>query len=134
MAADKRAIETLGASLTGSDRALVVAFPTMALRPGRLATEEDTPDPKSPGGGRIPSEEAALALDSKGVRSSVVRLAPVVHDREKQGLAPMMADITKKKGVSAYVGEGRRGAQPLFWSTSARCGSSSSDWRWSRGP
>ena len=35
---DKRAIETLGNALTGTDRALVVAFPTMALRPGTIAT------------------------------------------------------------------------------------------------
>jgi nucleoside-diphosphate-sugar epimerase len=104
--ADKRAIETIGNALTGRDRALVVAFPTMALRPGRLATEEDAPDPTSAGGVRASSEEAALALAIKGVRSSVVRLPPVVHDREKQGLASMMIRIAQKKGVSAYVGEG----------------------------
>jgi nucleoside-diphosphate-sugar epimerase len=104
--ADMRAIETLGRALTGSDRALVVAFPTMALRPGRLATEEDAPEPHSAGGGRAPSEEAALALTSIGIRSSVVRLPPVVHDRKKQGLATRMIEIARKKGVSAYVEDG----------------------------
>lgn len=104
--AESRAIETLGEELTGPDRALVAVLPTMALRPGRLATEEDAPDPGALGGGRAPSERAALALASKGVRSSVVRLAPVVHDREKWGLGTMLADIAKKKGVVPYVGEG----------------------------
>jgi nucleoside-diphosphate-sugar epimerase len=104
--ADKRAIETLGNALTGNDRAIVAAFPTMALRPGRLATEEDAPDPHSAGGGRAPSEAAALALVSIGVRSSVVRLPPLVHDRQKQGLATRMTEIAKKRGVSAYVGTG----------------------------
>jgi nucleoside-diphosphate-sugar epimerase len=104
--ADKLTIETIGNALTGSNRALVAAFPTMALTPGRMATEEDAPDPNSAGGGRAPSEAAALALLSIGVRSSVVRLPPMVHDRQKQGLATRMIEIAKKKGVSAYVGEG----------------------------
>jgi len=104
--ADQRAIETIGRALRGSDRALVVAFPTMALKPGRMATEEDAPEPHSAGGGRAPSEAAALALASIGVRSSVVRLPPMVHDRRKQGLATRMIEIARKKGISAYVGDG----------------------------
>jgi hypothetical protein len=55
---------------------MLVAFPTMALRPGSMATEEDAPDPSSAGGGRAPSEAAALALASIGVKSTVVRLPP----------------------------------------------------------
>jgi nucleoside-diphosphate-sugar epimerase len=105
--ADRRAIETIGNALTGTDRALVAAFPTMALEPGRMATEEDSPDPSSAGGGRAPSEATALALASSGVRSSVVRLPPMVHDPQKQGLATRMIEIARKKEVSAYIGEGR---------------------------
>jgi len=104
--ADKRAIETLGRALIGPDRALVSAFPTMALRLGRLATEQEAPEPHSPGGGRGPSEAAALALTSIGIRSSVVRLPPVVHDLKKQGLVTMMIAVAKKKGVSAFVEDG----------------------------
>jgi nucleoside-diphosphate-sugar epimerase len=104
--AEKHAIETLGNALKGADRALVVAFPTMALRPGQTTTEKDAPDPNSPGGGRAPSEAAALALTSIGVRSSVIRLPPMVHDRQKQGLASRMTEIARKKGLSAYVGDG----------------------------
>jgi nucleoside-diphosphate-sugar epimerase len=104
--ADIRAIETLGKALTGSNRALVAAFPTMALKAGCTATEEDAPEPYSAGGGRAPSEAAALALASIGVRSSVVRLPPMVHDQQKQGLATRMIEIAKKKEISAYVGEG----------------------------
>jgi nucleoside-diphosphate-sugar epimerase len=104
---ETRSIEALGASLTGSDRALVVASPVMALPQGRLATEEDAPDISAPGAGRAPSERAALALASHGIRASVVRLAPAVHDREKQGFASRMIDIAKKKRVSAYVADGQ---------------------------
>jgi nucleoside-diphosphate-sugar epimerase len=104
---ERRAIEALGALLTGSDRALVVASPTMALPQGRLATEDDAPDINAPGSGRAPSERAALALASRGIRASVVRLAPAVHDREKQGFASRMIDLAKKKRVSAYVADGQ---------------------------
>jgi nucleoside-diphosphate-sugar epimerase len=105
--AERRAIEALADSLTGSDRALVVASPTMALPQGRLATEDDAPDTNAPGAGRAPSEWAALALASHGIRASVVRLPPAVHDREKQGFASRMIEIAKKKSVSAYVADGQ---------------------------
>jgi nucleoside-diphosphate-sugar epimerase len=47
-----------------------------------------------------------LTLASMGVRACIVRLPPVVHDREKQGLASRMIQIVQKKGVSAYAGDG----------------------------
>ena len=94
--AEKLAVETLGNALTGTDRPLVAAIPTMALKAGRMASEEDAPDPNSPGGGRAPSEAAVLALTSIGVRSTVVRLPPIVHDREKQGLATRMIEIGRR--------------------------------------
>jgi nucleoside-diphosphate-sugar epimerase len=79
----------------------------MGLRTGLTASEKDTPDPASPGGPRsVPSEKAAAALASQGVRVSVVRLPPSVHDQTKQGLVTMMIDLARKKRVSIYVGDG----------------------------
>ncbi len=102
---DRRAIETLGTAMTGRDRALVVAFATMALTPGRLGTEEDMPDPGAIGGPRGLSEKTALMM--AGVRASVVRLPPSVHDRDKQGFVTHMTAIARKKGFSAFIGDGR---------------------------
>lgn len=105
--ADKRAIETIGGALSGADRALVVAFPTMAMTAGHPATEDDRADPKSVGGLRARSEEALIALARRGVRASIVRLPPSVHGAGDRGLVWRLINTARKKGFSAYVGDGR---------------------------
>jgi nucleoside-diphosphate-sugar epimerase len=103
---DKRAVEAIGAALAGSNRPFVIASPIAVVIPGTLATEDTPGSPKSLGAIRVPSEEAVIALASKGVRTSIVRLSPAVHDREKQGLVAMLIALSKEKGVSAYVNDG----------------------------
>jgi nucleoside-diphosphate-sugar epimerase len=102
-AVDRRAIETLGSALAGSDKLLMVSAGAGGLAPqGEIATEDHRGPPDFP----FPrvSEQTALAL--KRVRASIMRL-PQVHDTVKQGLVTPMVAIARDKGVSAYVGEGR---------------------------
>lgn len=100
---DRRAIETLGAVLGGSDRRFVVTSGTLLLqRKGSLATEEDAPNPNFP----RKSEEAAVALASRGARVTIVRLPPSVHGDGDHGFVPALINIAREKGVSAYVGDG----------------------------
>lgn len=105
-ATDKLAIETIGATLAGSDRPFVVTSGIGLLAPGHLATEDHAADPHSAASPRVGSEVAALALASQGVRVSLLRLPPSVHDDGDHGFVPMVIGMARQKGVSAYVGEG----------------------------
>jgi nucleoside-diphosphate-sugar epimerase len=102
---DKRAIETLGAALVGSDRPLIITSGTGMGNavPGQPATEEHF-DPSHPNP-RVASELAGASMSARGVNVSVVRL-PQVHNRIKQGLITYAIAVAREKGVSAYVGDG----------------------------
>jgi nucleoside-diphosphate-sugar epimerase len=105
-AADLTAIEAIGGALEGSGKPLVVTSGTLLLAlaaPGRVGTEEDS----LPAGPRVDSENAAVAMAGRGVRSSVVRLAPLVHSTlDHHGFAHRLIGIAREKGVSAFVGDG----------------------------
>src|ERR1700678_2829434 len=100
---DRRAIETLGSVLAGSDRPLIVTSGLAGLAaPGQLATEDQAVPPDFP----FPRVSEQTALELKGVKASVMRL-PQVHDPIKQGLVTYLIALAREKGRSAYVAEGR---------------------------
>ena len=99
---DRRAIETLGDVLAGSDRPLVVTSGLAGFGLGRTMTEDDAASPESP---RF-SEHAALKFASRGVRVSVLRLPPSVHGEGDHGFVPRLIDIARERGVAAYPGDG----------------------------
>ncbi|MGZ3872333.1 MAG: SDR family oxidoreductase [Mucilaginibacter sp.] len=105
-AVDKRAIETIGDVLAGSGRPFIVTSGTALVNPGMLATEDIKP-PVNPAWPRA-SEQTADAVAALGVRAAAIRLSPSVHgDDDKHGFIPILVNIAKEKGVSAYIGDGQ---------------------------
>jgi nucleoside-diphosphate-sugar epimerase len=106
--ADLRAIEAIGEALTGSEKPFVNTTGTMLLAHsvrGRAGTEDDAG--QEGGNPRVASENLALALAKRGVRTSVMRLSPTVHSSlDHHGFIPMIVAAARKNGFSAYVAEG----------------------------
>jgi len=110
---ERQAIEALG-SVLQPGKLLVVTSGTGLVSggPGHVRMESD-PASSSAAIPRQP-EDATQAAAARGVHVAIVRL-PQVHDTRKQGLVPMLTQMARDKGVSAYVGDGaqRWAAAPL---------------------
>ena len=110
--ADRRAVETFGEALAGTDRPFLIASGTLGLSLGRPLTERDGHDAAQ--GAAIPegprtrwaTSELALSLASRGVRSSIVRLPPTNHGDGDNGFMTAIVGIARDKGVSGYIGDG----------------------------
>lgn len=99
---DRQVIAALGRGLLGSDKPLIATAGTI-----RTMTEDDR---YTPGASetipRAASEEAVDALVAQGVRAGIVRPSPSVHGEGDHGFVPMLIDIAKSTGVSAYIDAG----------------------------
>jgi nucleoside-diphosphate-sugar epimerase len=103
-AAERSAILALGDALAGTGRPLIVTSGVALIAPGRMATEDDVRDPNLP----FPRDPETVAAEvaARGVRVSVIRLAPSVHGAGDHGFVPIVIGLAREHGVSAYVGEG----------------------------
>ncbi|MBA8841810.1 MULTISPECIES: SDR family oxidoreductase [unclassified Ochrobactrum] len=102
---DRLVIAALGSVLKGSNRPLLITSGVGIGDPGDgQPAREDVFDAHhfNP---RIASELAGQTLLEAGVNLSVVRL-PQVHDTVKQGLISPYIEMSREKGVVAYVGQG----------------------------
>jgi nucleoside-diphosphate-sugar epimerase len=111
--ADRRAVETIGETLEGSGRPFLIASGTLGISPGQLATERDghgsNPAMAAWGSGprtRWETAELVLSMASRGVRSSIVRLAPTNHGEGDNGFMATLVALAREQGVSGYIGDG----------------------------
>ncbi|HEY4457943.1 MAG TPA: SDR family oxidoreductase [Pseudonocardiaceae bacterium] len=106
-AADLAAVGALADGLAGTGKPLVGTSGTAILamaNPGHTITEDDV----LPGGYRADTENLIVELARRGIRSSVLRLPPVVHSSlDKHGFIPILVQTAREKGVSAYLGDGQ---------------------------
>ncbi|TWI64502.1 nucleoside-diphosphate-sugar epimerase [Pseudoduganella lurida] len=108
-AEDARVIAGLGVALEG--RPLIVTSGLARLAQGRPATEDDAPAPGFP----RQSEAAAAAVRAESGKAWVMRLPPSVHGTGDHGFVPMLIDVARRTGVSAFVGDGGN-----LWSSTHR--------------
>lgn len=102
---DQAAITALVAGLEGRDAPLAIASGFAGITPtGPVMTEQD------PGDGKLfpraASAALVLAAAQRGVRSSVVRLAPTVHGPEDGGFVAELVRIARERGTSGFPGDG----------------------------
>ena len=124
-AADRRAVEAMGAALADSDRPFVLASGVLGLTAGRTATENDglVPDDEiraNPAGRRSATALLALSLRGVGVRSSVLRLPPTVHGDGDNGFIASLVGIARTRGAAGYVGDGTNRWPAVHRSDAAR--------------
>ncbi len=103
VAAEAKALETLGAALEGSHKPLVLASGVLGLASGRAGTEHDESTFKSP---RMASMAIATGLAQQGVRVVFSRFAPTTHGRGDHGFMGILVNTAREKGCSAYIGDG----------------------------
>jgi nucleoside-diphosphate-sugar epimerase len=107
IASDMAATQAFGDALAGTDKPLVNTSGTLMLAMMGISGRAGTEDDRSPGGHRADVENATIDLAGRGVRSSVIRLSPLVHsDLDHHGFGPTLIGIAREKGFAGYPGEG----------------------------
>src|SRR5258707_7674047 len=101
---DRRAVEAMTGAMEGSGKPFVLTSGTALLDAGRIGTEENAPASGSAASLRGASEATALKASGRGVRVSIMRLPPTVHGAGDHGFVPMLIDLARRTGVSAFIG------------------------------
>jgi nucleoside-diphosphate-sugar epimerase len=106
-AADFAATKALASALEGTDKPLVTSSGTLMLVPAGITGRPGTEADFAPGGPRVDAENFVIGLAEHGVRSSAVRLPPIVHSSfDHHGFVTILIGTARAAGVSAYVGDG----------------------------
>jgi len=103
---DRHAIRTMLDAMAGTNKAFVGTSGTLALSmPGKVAFETDESS-SSPLAVRLQAERLVVDAAKRGVRGSVIRLAPTVHGAGDKGFIAMLIDLAREKKAAGYVDDG----------------------------
>jgi len=104
---DLAAIQAIGETLIDTDRPFVTTGGTLMLAMAGITGRAGTEDDQSDGGPRVDAANYTLSLAQRGVRSSVVRCAPMVHsDLDHHGFTAALIGFAREGGAAAYIAEG----------------------------
>lgn len=107
VAADMAATQAMGSALEGTDKPFVTTGGTLMLAVGGITGRPGTEDDQIPGGPRTDAANYVIGLAGRGVRSGVVRLAPMVHsDLDHHGFTTVLIELARENGSAAYIGDG----------------------------
>jgi len=105
--ADLKAVQALGEPLKDTNKPLVSTGGTLMLAMAGIKDRPGTEEDVLPGGLRVDAENYVVALAGQGVRSSVIRLAPMVHsDLDHHGFTHALIQLARANGAAGYVGDG----------------------------
>ncbi len=107
VAADGKALRAMGAALEGTGKPFVGIGGTLMLAMAGITDRPGTEEDAAPAGRIGDRENVVIGLAERGVRASVVRLAPTVHSElDTHGFVPALIGFAREKGAAAYVGDG----------------------------
>jgi nucleoside-diphosphate-sugar epimerase len=107
IADDLKAIEAMGAALEGSGKPFVGTGGTLMLALSGIKDRAGTEEDVVTGGPRVDAENTVIGFAERGIRSSLIRLSPIVHSSlDHHGFAHALIGIARDKGVSGYVSDG----------------------------
>ena len=116
---DRLAIEAIGNALRGTEKLLLVTSGFVQIARGHLVTESDQPPADSLASRQ--SEQTVRTLAERGTRVSTIRLSLSVHGiGESHGFVPILIELARKTGVSAYVGDGQNRSPAVHVTDAAR--------------
>jgi nucleoside-diphosphate-sugar epimerase len=111
--AERAAVETIAETLIGTNRPFVFAS-------GVVAGETEPSPFVGPDSMRGGSENRAFDFIDQGVRAIAVRFAPTVHGMRDHGFIANLAEVARRTGVAAYVGDGSSGWAAVHRTDAAR--------------
>src|SRR4051794_23857754 len=101
VSADLAATQAMGEALTGTDKPFVTTGGTLMLAMAGITDRLGTEDDQSEGGPRVDAANYTIGLGQRRVRSSVVRLAPMVHSElDHHGFTHALIGFAREHGVA----------------------------------
>ncbi len=104
---DMAAHRAIGEGLIGTDKPFVTTGGTLMLAMAGITGRPGTEDDQSDAGPRVDAANYTISLAQQGVRSAVIRLAPMVHsDLDHHGFTHALIGFARDNGVAAYTEDG----------------------------